>query len=93
VKSHSPPTAHIWFDRSFDALSNEMCHELQSSLEMEFLGLEYLGTEEGFQRPFGQRRVQNFFKNSDSDSPADGESKSIIRISIAQSSAKLGVIQ
>ncbi len=70
-----------------------MCHELQSSLEMEFLGLEYLGTEEGFQRPFGQRRVQNFFQNSDSDSPADGESKSIIRISIAQSSAKLGVIQ
>jgi hypothetical protein len=70
-----------------------MCHELQSSLEMEFLGLEYLGTEEDFQRPFGQRRVQIFFKNSDSDSPADGESKTIIRISIAQSSAKLGVIQ
>ena len=38
-----------------------MCHELQSSLEMEFLGLEYLGTEDGFQTPFGQRRVQIFF--------------------------------
>ncbi len=70
-----------------------MCHELQSSLEMEFLRLEYSGIEEGFQRLLGQRPAQKIFKNSDSDSPNDGESKSTVRISIAQSSAKLGVLQ
>jgi hypothetical protein len=60
---------------------------------MEFLLLEYSAIEKGFQRLFVQRWVQKFFKNSDSDSPDDKESKSIIRISIAQISAKLAVLQ
>ena len=39
------------------------------------------------------RRIQKLFKNSDSDSPDDEESKYFIRISVAQSSAKLRVLQ
>ncbi len=35
-----PPTAHICSDRSFVALSNVISHYVQSSLLMEFLGLE-----------------------------------------------------
>ena len=92
MKSHSPPTADIWFDRSFDALSNEILSEVQSSLFMEFLSLEYSAVEKGFQRPFVLRRIQKLLKSSDSDSPDDEESKYIIRISIAQSSAKLQVL-
>jgi len=37
--------------------------------------------------------IQKLFKNSDSDSPDEEKSKSIIRISIAQSIAKLCVLQ
>ena len=93
MKSHSPPTAHTWFDRSFDALSNEILAEVQSSLFMEFLGLEYSAIEKGCQRPVVLRRTQKLLKNRDSDSPDDEESKSIIRISVAQSSEKLRVLQ
>jgi len=93
VKSHSPPTAHIWFDRSFDALSNEILPEVQSSLFMEFLSLEYSAVEKGFQRPVVLRRIQKLLKSSDSDSSDDEEFKYIIRISIAQSRAKLRVLQ
>ena len=39
------PTAHICFDRSFVALSNVIPHYVQSSLLMEFLGLEYPAVE------------------------------------------------
>jgi hypothetical protein len=39
-KTLLPPTAHICFDRSFVALSNVISHYPQSSLLMEFLGLE-----------------------------------------------------
>ena len=39
-KSHSPPTAHICFDRSFVPLSNVISRHAQSSLLMEFWGLE-----------------------------------------------------
>ena len=60
---------------------------------MKIFHLEYSALEKGTQRPFVQRWVQNFFLNSDSDSPDDEESKSIIRISVAQSSAKLAVLQ
>ena len=88
-----PPTAHIWFDRSFDALSNEILPEVQSSLFMEFLSLEYSAVEKGFQRPVIVRRIQKLLKSSDSDSPDDEESKYITRIYIAQSSAKLRVLQ
>ena len=70
-----------------------MCHELQSSLEMEFLGLEYSGVERGFQSPVVPRRIQKLIERSDSDSPDHEQSKYVVRISIAQSSAKLGVIQ
>ena len=66
---------------------------VQSSLVMEFLSLEYQGVETGFQRPTVIRRSQKLFKSSGSDSPDDEESKSIIRICIAQSSAKLCVLQ
>jgi hypothetical protein len=60
---------------------------------MEFLSLEYSAVEKGFQRPVVLRRIQKLLKSSDSDSPDDEESKYIIRISIAQSSAKLRVLQ
>ena len=60
---------------------------------MEFLSLEYSVAEKGFQRPVVVRRIQKLLKSSDSDSPDDEESKYIIRISIAQSSAKLRVLQ
>ena len=78
-----PPTAHICFDKSFVALSNVISHYVQSSLLMEFLGLEYLAIEKGFQRHTILRWIQNFLKGIDSDSPDDEESESIIRISIA----------
>ncbi len=39
-KTSLPPTAHICSDRSFVALSNVISHYVQSSLLMEFLGLE-----------------------------------------------------
>ncbi len=39
-KNSLPPTAHICSDRSVVALSNVMSHYVQSSLLMEFLGLE-----------------------------------------------------
>jgi hypothetical protein len=60
---------------------------------MEFLSLEYSAVEKGFQRPIGPRRIQKLLKSSDSDSPDDEESKYIIRISVAQSRAKLHVLQ
>ena len=60
---------------------------------MEFLSLEYSVVEKGLHRPVVLRRIQKLLKSSDSDSPDDGESKYIIRISIAQSSAKLRVLQ
>jgi hypothetical protein len=60
---------------------------------MEFLSLEYWGVEKGFQRSVVLRRTQKLFKNSDSDSPDDEESKYLIQISVAQSSAKLRVLQ
>ena len=70
-----------------------MCHELQSSLEMEFWAWNTWVLKRVSRDPSASDESKIFFKNSDSDSPADGESKSIVRISIAQSSAKLGVIQ
>ena len=60
---------------------------------MEFLSLEYSAVEKGFQRPVIVRRIQKLLKSSDSDSPDDEESKYITRIYIAQSSAKLRVLQ
>ncbi len=60
---------------------------------MDFLGLEYSGLEKGFQRSVALEGIQKLFKNSDSDSPDDEESKSIIRIPVAQSIAKLYVLQ
>ena len=60
---------------------------------MELEGLEYSVFEKGFQRPVDLRRIQKLLTNSDSDSPDHGESKSIIRICITQSSAKLRVLQ
>jgi len=60
---------------------------------MEFLSLEYSAVEKGFQRPVVLRRIQKLLKSSDSDSSDDEESKYIIRISIAQSRAKLRVLQ
>ncbi len=60
---------------------------------MEILLLEYSAIEKGFQRLFIQRWLEKIFLNSDSGSPDDKESKPIIRISIAQSSAKLAVLQ
>ena len=93
MKSYSRPTAHIWSDRSFDALSNETFREIQSSLAMEFLSLEYMGVKMGFQRPAVLRLIQKLLKSSDSDSHDHEESKYILRISIAQSGAKLCVLE
>jgi hypothetical protein len=59
-----PPTVHIWFDRSFDALSNEILPEVQSSLFVKFLSLEYSAVEKGFQRPVVQKRMQKLLKSS-----------------------------
>jgi hypothetical protein len=44
-KSSLPPTAHLCFDRSFVALSNVIPHYVQSSLLMEYLGLEHPAIE------------------------------------------------
>ena len=78
-----PPTAHIWFDRSFVALSNVISHYVQSSLLIEFLGLEYSAIK-WVSRDLSALDEPDFFlKHTDSDSPDDEESESIIRISIA----------
>jgi hypothetical protein len=47
----------------------------------------------GFQRPTILRWIQKVLKDIDSDSPDNEESESIIRISIAFSSAKLRELQ
>ena len=83
MKPHSRPTAHIGFDRSFVALSNEITHDAQSSLLMEILALEDRATERVSRDPPSSDGSQNYLKNIDSDSPDDGESESMIRISIA----------
>ncbi len=82
-KTSLPPTAHICFDRSFVALSNVISHYVQSSLLIEFLGLENSAIKKGFQRPTTLRWFKKNFKYIDSDSPDDEESESIIRISLA----------
>ncbi len=60
-----------------------MPHYVQSSLLMEFLGLEYPAIEKGFQKHTILRWMKKNLKDIDSDSPDDEESESIIRISIA----------
>jgi hypothetical protein len=47
----------------------------------------------GFQRPTILRWIQKLLKDIDSDSPDDEQSESIIRTSIAFSSAKLRGLQ
>ena len=59
-KPHSPPTAHICFDRSFVALSNVIPHYVQSSLLMEFLGLEYPAIERVSRDPPSSDGSKNF---------------------------------
>jgi hypothetical protein len=50
---------------------------------MEILALEDRATERVSRDPPSSDGSQNYLKNIDSDSPDDGESESIIRISIA----------
>jgi hypothetical protein len=59
-KLHSPPTAHICFDRSFVALSNEMSPDAQSSLLIEFLALENPATERASRDPLSSDGSKNF---------------------------------
>ena len=51
------------------------------------------GGRKGFQRPIPLRVIEQILKFIDSDSLGDGESESVIRISLAQSCAKLYALQ
>ena len=64
-------------------------HYVQSSPLIEFLGPEYLALQWVSRDLSALDELNFFFKHADSDSPDDEESESIIRISVAQSSAKL----
>ena len=75
--------ALIWFDRSFVALSNMISHYVQSSLLIEFLGLEYPAIQWVSRDLSALDELNCFLKHTDSDNPDDEESESIIRISIA----------
>jgi hypothetical protein len=60
---------------------------------MDFFGTGISGYRKGFQRPTPLRWIEIDSKRIDSDSPGDEESKYTIRISLAQSSAKLRGLQ
>ncbi len=63
-KPHSPPTVLVCFDRSFVALSNVMSHYPQSSLVMEFLGLENSAIKKVSRDPSPSDGSKNFLNIS-----------------------------